>query len=234
MTENKVSDEMIREWAKKYYPEYADNIQLMRILYERKFGRGKVVEGRKFVEKKIKDLKEGEYVRIKGLVVSIEREYKYKGCPRCYKKKCEHNEEKVNILRESYLVGDDTGLILVVTPFKIDDGKKVLDIDDEVILEGKVKKFRDRLELEISKYEIVRKFESKEIDEKEQKVIEVIGELKKIGEMEKNAFERYIQRRYGLGWNDFKDKVNVVRRGDKEWVVFDKVVIDDNEAGGQD
>lgn len=229
MTENNVSDEMIREWAKKYYPEYADNIQLMRILYERKFGRGKVVNGRRYVDKKIKDLKEGEYVRIKGLVVSIERDYKYAGCPRCFRKNCEHNEEKVTILRHSYLVGDDTGMILVLTPFKVDDGKRDFDIDDEVVIEGKVKKFRDILEIEISRYEIVRKFDSKEIDEKERKVIEVIETMKDIGEMEKSVFERFIQRRYGLEWSDFEGRVNVVKRGDKEWVVFGEVLTNDNE-----
>jgi len=106
-----VTDEEIKEWMKKRYPEYADNIELGRLLWKKMKARGiQVSEG---IEKKnIGDIVEGDYCRIEGVVTDARINW-YMGCKVCFKKECSCVVEKVRHYRHQFEVADKTGRITV-------------------------------------------------------------------------------------------------------------------------
>lgn len=220
-----VSDEEILRWAKEKYPKYADNIKLMRILYEKEHGRGVKVSGSRYFKKTtVSELKEGDYVELEGLVVEYLRAYSHIGCKKCFRKQCSCGEEKVRIVRNSFLFGDSTGIVRIIMPMKVDDGIREFEGLEEVVVRGRVSKFKDEFEIQVREYEILSSKKDEDNESNERSVTNIVRDIKDkfktVGDMERKSFERYIQRKYGLNWDDVKEYFEVEKRGDEEWVVF--------------
>lgn len=124
-----VSYEEIREWAKKHYPKYADNIEAMRILYEKLHG------------KKITEFREGDETTIIGEIKEV-KEISWTGCKEHRRKNCDCSEKK-KFRMMKYKVADSTGEIYV-SDFKVEE---IFSRGSVVKIEGKVKKWRDQLEM---------------------------------------------------------------------------------------
>ena len=211
MTEG-VPDEVIKEWAKKHYPEYADNLKVMRILYERAHGRGVKASYSGYEAKDISEVNEGEFVEVKGVVFDEVRIIKYDGCPECYRKECNCGKGKVTYYRPILRMADKTGDIMIALPFatEMHDVK----IGDEIVVKGRVKRWKDIYEINVREYEVVKK---KDVTNQEA-IEEALRALDSAGEMEKGAFIKYIDRKWGLTWDDIKGRVDVLRYGKEEWV----------------
>lgn len=83
-----VSEETLREFMRKYYPKYADNLALARVLYAKHAG--KISRGIIDVNTSKIELFLGMKVRITGIVESIRRN-RYQACLVCGRAKCEHD-----------------------------------------------------------------------------------------------------------------------------------------------
>ena len=148
------SEEELKKWAKEHgYEDYAENIELIKILYAKDELKTKIKKGEK-LPIKIIDIpkKVGETVTVRGIVAQIE-EYSYMGCPRCGRKNCDvHMMKPEMITIQNFLVGDDTGMVwCTVRAGRFDFKEK-----DEVIVTGKTKMFKGDVELNVNRLEVVK------------------------------------------------------------------------------
>jgi len=210
--------EKMKEWFKKKYPDYAhmaENIELVRRLYEKEHGRGKRVSGVSAEEVKIKELPAyvNKVVEIEGIVTRIYDVIKYMGCPKCNRKNCDCDVDKTELYLHSAEVGDETGFAYIMlrpsTNNKID-----FDVGDVIRARGRVKKWKDDYELNVFEYKILKKGQitaKTEIDY-------VIDKLKTLGEMRMKSFIELIMSR-GIKLDEVRDKIEIIKTDDgKEWV----------------
>jgi len=131
-------------WAKKKYPQFLRNVNVLAQLYLRQVKKVKldprtitVMRGKKST---IKDLKVGEWCIIEGVVGIKTRETTYSGCPICMRKvegeyctTCGKIDPVIHYWRD-YVVGDNTGDIIATIPPRI--------ADERVDYEGKILRMR--------------------------------------------------------------------------------------------
>jgi len=122
------TEAQVRQWAEKKYPLFASNIALMSYLFLQEHGvqiKPRVIGV--YQRRKVCDLVVGERAEIEVLVGAKLGEIHYYGCPECYTKveerenryyctKCEKYVEPIDCCFRRYIVGDDTGTVVVVIP----------------------------------------------------------------------------------------------------------------------
>ena len=85
------SEEEIRAFMEKYYPEYKDNLDLGRILYKR-FARRKKNSNRfnpsRYAPSSLYQASPGMRVVVEGAVIEVSEPYHYEGCAVCKRKNC--------------------------------------------------------------------------------------------------------------------------------------------------
>ena len=126
LKENGFSEEDVRQWAQQKYPEFTGNFELVAKLFAIEKGIPFEVprRSRPISVIKISEIKPDVPCAIKGVVVQKIEERTYIGCPKCYRKlqskgkvECEKDGvvDAVDLTWRSYLVGDDSGEIVVDT-----------------------------------------------------------------------------------------------------------------------
>lgn len=146
-------EELLEFMRKNYGEEWASesNLQLARMLWEKKYG-GKYVQTVQDYQKvKISDLERGANYSVEGIILNIER-VRYQGCPVCkrsVKRMCEHIKSKqtrpVWLTRLRFLVSDGTGELIVDGIFDEREGVPDIRFGDLVEVKGYV--IRDPAEL---------------------------------------------------------------------------------------
>jgi len=195
------TEEEIREFMRKYYPEWANNLELGRILYEKFIKRNRNNSQIGAEVAKIGDILSGQYnigakVLVKGIVMDISVR-SYLGCPICYRKverQCEHivnkqtkpEELKIYMLR----VRDDTGEILVSTfPKNVKEQaefESAVSVGDVISVVGEVNLWRDIWELRVRQFNVKRKVKIDMRDDP--KVREILTILEKMGKVKEPIF----------------------------------------------
>ena len=199
-----VSDEEIRKFMEKYYPEWANNLELGRILYE-KFKRRINNNGGSLVEKvKIGEILNGQYelgtrVETEGVIIDIQTKM-YVGCPICgksVKRMCEHlnnGVEPVNLYFPIIVVADDTGEIDVglwtMTKEEFDEFLNQYSIGDVINVVGRLKQWNNKYEIAASKgnIKIVRKVQVDIVDVNPI-LKDIINTLRKLKRVRKQIYE---------------------------------------------
>jgi DNA-directed RNA polymerase subunit RPC12/RpoP len=126
LKENGFSEEDVKQWATQKYPEFLNNFDLVAKLFAIEKGIPFEVpkRSRPVSVIKISEIKPDVPCAIKGVVVQKIEERTYIGCPKCYRKlqskgrvECEKDGvvDAVDLTWRSYLVGDDSGEIVVDT-----------------------------------------------------------------------------------------------------------------------
>jgi DNA-directed RNA polymerase subunit RPC12/RpoP len=126
LKENGFSEEDVMQWAQQKYPEFTGNFDLVAKLFAIEKGIPFEVprRSRPISVIKISEIKPDVPCAIKGVVVQKIEERTYIGCPKCYRKlqskgrvECEKDGvvDAVDLTWRSYLVGDDSGEIVVDT-----------------------------------------------------------------------------------------------------------------------
>jgi len=126
LKENGYTEEDVRQWAQQKYPEFMGNFELVAKLFAIEKGIPFEVSrrSRPISVIKISEIKPDVPCAIKGVVVQKIEERTYIGCPKCYRKlqskgkvECEKDGvvDAVDLTWRSYLVGDDSGEIVVDT-----------------------------------------------------------------------------------------------------------------------
>ena len=126
LRENGYSEEDVMQWAQQKYPEFTGNFELVAKLFAIEKGIPFEVprRSRPISVIKISEIKPDVPCAIKGVVVQKIEERTYIGCPKCYRKlqskgrvECEKDGvvDAVDLTWRSYLVGDDSGEIVVDT-----------------------------------------------------------------------------------------------------------------------
>jgi len=124
LKENGFSEDDVRRWAQERYPEFVSNFELVAKLFAIEKGIPFEVprRSRPISVIKISEIKPDVPCAIKGVVVQKIEERTYIGCPKCYRKlqskgkvECEKDGvvDAVDLTWRSYLVGDDSGEIVV-------------------------------------------------------------------------------------------------------------------------
>ena len=139
-----VSDEELREWMRKRYPAYADNLKLARLLYERENKKSVVKTSERDNRVMIKDVAGmvGKTVVVQGLVAVIGSTFTSRKCRVCWKKDCGEHGDLVNWRVSDYIVGDETDIVKVVVMGEVGKFKEI-GLDDVVRVRGKVTKDND-------------------------------------------------------------------------------------------
>lgn len=217
-----VSDEEIMEWAKKNYGEYANNLELMKKLYEKiVLGREKsmIVERQNSITK-IAEAKQGmKHKTFKVVVSEIVKSNKYIGCSKCYKNvakgACKCGEPFVELYMHLYEVGDETGSILVtVGPTREPEPWKVGDIVEFV---ADVTKYRDKIELRVrnNRYSVARGVNKPVVENNKEDTIDsvvkkIFEAFSKVGVIEERVLASYVERKFGVKWDDIKSNFVIV------------------------
>lgn len=140
-----MSDDEIRKFMEERYPQYKDNLVLGRMLYAKFVNSNVLSPSGRYIRRKISQLDGimvNTLVEIQGLVAKVDK-YVFVVCKKCGKKECGHEgREEVERVRYSILVGDETGLFTVQY-----FGDFLYDVGAEVVVQGRVKLFRDRFEI---------------------------------------------------------------------------------------
>ena len=166
-----VTDAMIADYAKKYPPHLAGNLSLMAHCYLReKFGETAepTVDS---VIVKVAALKKDESVIIEALVASRLNPSTYVGCPTCLTSikgkgrvkegdtvKCDKcNKEVVGVAYswQRYIVGDESGQVLIRTPPTM-GGESKEDLTGRIVrLRGRLSEYKGNTDFTVSKVESV-------------------------------------------------------------------------------
>jgi len=131
LKENGFTEENVRQWAQEKYPEFMGNFELVAKLFAIEKGIPFEVpkRSRPISVIKISEIKPDVPCAVKGVVVQKIEERTYIGCPKCYRKlqskgrvECEKDGvvDAVDLTWRSYLVGDDSGEIVVNTAPSVD------------------------------------------------------------------------------------------------------------------
>ena len=139
LKENGFSEEDVRQWATQKYPEFLNNFELVAKLFAIEKGIPFEVpkRSRPVSVIKISEIKPDVPCAIKGVVVQKIEERTYIGCPKCYRKlqskgrvECEKDGvvDAVDLTWRSYLVGDDSGEIVVDTAPSVTSALKTGDV----------------------------------------------------------------------------------------------------------
>lgn len=203
--------EEVKKWGMEHYPDYINNEKLIQMLYDKAMGRGQQATYGGYEKKKVNELKEGDWVELRGIVIKYTRTFSHEGCVKCFRKSCSCNAGKATICRNAYIFGDDTDIIKVVMPMKIGDTKE-FNGGEEAILYGRVNKWNNSFEVNVKKYEII------SVKQIHQEISEILEMLRTVKEMEKNSFINYISRKYGKEYADVKDYVEEIKHGNDVWV----------------
>jgi len=132
MVEKTITEKELTEWANKKYPDYANNTELMRMCWEKEQGVTYPLTQKGFIHRKVKEIKEGEFVELKVLIAKTHK-MEYNGCCNCKKKiqtgqtvcsKC-GGKDFMTYTWKYYSVGDNTGTLVVkaLYPSNIEDFK---------------------------------------------------------------------------------------------------------------
>jgi hypothetical protein len=125
-----ITEEEVLEWGKKYYPMFLGAKNILASLYLREV-KGINVDPSKFQTltgpyKKIKELRPNEWCVIEVVVGPRLKQNFYQGCPECFKKVSEEGicescgkVSPQTMCFESYVVGDNTGDIVVDLPPRV-------------------------------------------------------------------------------------------------------------------
>lgn len=158
-----MSEQEIKDWMKKNYPEYADNLELGKILYAKFVKKQAVAIPRggdgDYQKKRIVDVKKaGERVIVSGLVVRVDRG-EYFGCAMCKRKVCSEHKERRKYYTTNLSVGDDSGLIwcgfITAEQLDVKEG-------DEVEIRGRTKDWKGKMEVMADNINFLRRKEMKD------------------------------------------------------------------------
>ena len=230
-----VSDEEIRKFMEKYYPEWANNLELGRILYE-KFKRRLNNKGGSLVEKvKIGELEDwlGKRVIIEGVITDVNVST-YVGCPVCHRsarRGCEHlasgQVQESTIYRVDLSVADDTGSARIVTyPMNEEEYgeylKKDIQVGDVIRVDGVVKKWKGKIEVsaDCRSIELVRKVEV-DIADVDPVLKDIISTLRKLKRVKKQIYESMCRSK-GVNPQVLIEQGYVIENGDCVEVVKDE------------
>ena len=155
-----IPEEEIKKWMRQYYPEYANNIELGRILYWRWLKKNIRLAPRKrnYTPVKIRDINnDATFVEIEG-VVADKTQSEYEGCAVCKRKNCdnpEHRGRRYYVVENIY-IGDDTGMIWCSRLYpKEEEPEEKIEIGYKIRVRGKVKRYRGEYEIIVDELEIL-------------------------------------------------------------------------------
>ena len=203
-----MSDEEILRWMREHYPQYADNIELARMLYRRLVEKKRVPRNDSVKSVKISELKKPKMrVRIRGVIVE-KSVSEYVGCAICKRKNCkEHHAGTKRYKFTNFLVGDDTGVIWVgygdELPFEV---------GDEVEVVGRTKVFRDNIEVMADSVESL-------VDEREVAKMEEILDFVRESVRVKEDVLREICKKDGVRFEKVMRR-DELRLGDEGWIYW--------------
>jgi len=241
------SDEEIRRFMEKYYPEYADNLELGRILYKRFMKRRRHTGGgARYEEYKIGELQPRMRVVVQGVVIEVFEPFEYEGCAVCRRRKCNnpnHRGRKVWVV-DGFKVSDGTGTVFCSYIHGKDEEGVDVEEGDVVRVYGFTKLYKNDVEITADKVEIVRKHPdiqeengsetetgsatepvhtgsavSGNIDE--ESLRNFLEAIDMFGKLKKSLVPQILQR-YGLRWEDVSDYLEVIVEDGEEWVRLKK------------
>ena len=203
-----MSDEEILRWMRENYPQYADNIELARMLYRRLVQKKKVPRNDSVKAVKISELKKPKMrVRIRGVIVE-KSVSEYVGCAICKRKNCkEHHAGTKRYKFTNFLVGDDTGVIWVGYGDEIP-----FEVGDEVEVVGRTKVFRDNIEVMADSVEGL-------VDEREIAKIEEIVDFVRESVRVKEDVLKKICKKAGVRFEKVMRR-DELRLGDEGWIYW--------------
>ena len=221
-----VSDEIVKKWLEENYPDYANNLEFGKKLYER------LVLGKRANKiTNIEDLSPDEWATIKGVVVAVYDPNHYEGCPICFKKQCEHlatgEAQPTTIYIPKFRVMDETGDIVVSGKFTtdFDQAMEPYEIGTVLKIRGKVQEYNDKFSM--SGYDIEILKEAPEIKSVSPNAVKVLSDLKKIGAIQKSFFENKMLKSAGVEWSEIEPYVIVKEIDGKEMVFPNASSIDE-------
>lgn len=183
-----MDDREIIEWAKEKYPQYLENIELLRSLYKRQVLKESIFVGwrRKIPFRRLVDIKEGEKGKVKAIIVEI-------------RKTGVKNKKWASVI-----VGDNSGM----KPLMI-----FQDVGDEDVKEGEeyILIVGNRGEKGLSG-EILKKIESRDESLALDAIFEYIYELNG-GRVQKDRLMTFISKR-GLNYDEIVDLFSLEDEGD--------------------
>ena len=216
-----VSDEIVKKWLEENYPDYANNLEFGRKLYER------LVLGKRTQQiTNIEDLTPDEWATIKGVVIAIYDPNSYEGCPKCFKKQCEHiatgETSPTTIYIPKFRVMDETGDIVVSGKFttNFDEALEPFEMGSVLKIRGKVQEFNGKFSM--SSYEIELLKEAPEMSSISPNAVKVLSDLKKVGAIQKSFFVNKMLSSAGVKWEEVEPYV-VVKDIDGKDMVFPKL-----------
>lgn len=150
-----ISESELREWSRRNYPDFAGNIELMKVCWQRDRGLSSSLKA-DAEEVHINELKKFERkdVILKVLIAREIDEKFYYGCPVCKKKGCDGcGGEMVKYIWKGYIVGDSSGICILKTLIMEGDESPVKVGGDYVIRVRVNNKFNGRYEVMFKNFE---------------------------------------------------------------------------------
>jgi len=138
LKEKGFTEEQVRQWAQRRYPMFASNLELMAYLFLKEHGVEIPTQTiTAYQQKKVRELQPNERVVVRVLVGGKIQEGRYYGCPNCFAKVEEEEDEAGNVkyycrrcnqyveprecVFKRYIAGDETGTTVLILPPRLDD-----------------------------------------------------------------------------------------------------------------
>jgi len=211
-----ITDKKLVEWAKKNYPDFANNLELMTARWESEQGI-KPVNTRDYVDKEIKDIVNSEFAGISVLIAKEQFVSQYMGCVECRRKmeRCRcANPEFVEYTWKHYVVGDKTGTALakILYPSTV-----------EIVEVGKVYKLKVRADAEyVDKHELmVNEIEGGEVVEDNGEIKEINKELADYWDVfpdgrTEEKFQKWVEKSdFGIPYDKLIEVTGIVKKDGK-------------------
>lgn len=206
------TDQEVREFMEKYYPEYKDNLELGRILLKRRRGNYVASVGyRKVKVGDIPNMKAGDKVELEGVIVQKIKEYTYEGCAVCKKKVCYEHSGKKKYTNYTFIFSDGSGEVSISLLGK-EKGFSDFSDGDIVKIRGKIGNGRGYNEVVVDSYDVVRKVKivddistsNSESKGRAEIVMDIVNFVRDTGGVKKDVVVRMFAKK-GLEFRDYSD-----------------------------
>jgi len=235
-----IADDKLEEWAKEKYPDFSDNLDLMRKCWEQEHGIDTTVHDnvREYIKKDVKDVRSGESVEVEVIIARKKGEYNYRGCSKLShrKKKDRDIEDEYYVcqcgnkgLRDytwhSYFVGDKTYNITAKTNQPTEE--------ESWLIEGKLMKLRGRVQKDkydggllcLSVDSVVDDGKTKSNEKLERicaEVVDTINLYRADGGMIEDDFKKWFEKKkFGVSYKSVLDSFNIEEKDGRLVVVGD-------------
>lgn len=242
MKTKEITDKELKAWGIKKFPDFSNNLELMKVIWEKEQGIKTDMVGIGYNSAKVKDIKTGDFVELSVLVADMIVERKYIGCGVCRRKAKDVNKscicgnaEYISYTWKNYVAGDNTGNVVLNVLFPRKDGG-VINEGRMQVLKGKVgsKNKQGMFDFMVNKIETgkgdidIMKVEDKELKKAVDEILDFF-ELYENEGVEEETLKKWFNRQdFKIGYDTVMSRVKV--RKDKDLLFVDKE--DGGEARG--